>query len=164
MTPDARAQFKKARAAWTSYLGLDPKQPNPNVAQLAANAIFALAQTSTTAPEAEAYLKQTAAAQKIVAEARPSVGAYGNLAYYSYAACDFPQGDAAAKKAAAEAPGAQGKQVTKSLAGIRKQGEDVRGPAEGRRQGPAGPGQAAAREPARRPRRRRDRVGRTHGP
>ncbi len=35
--------------------------------------------------------------------------------------CDFPQGDAAAKKAAAEAPGSQGKQVTKSLASIRKQ-------------------------------------------
>ncbi len=120
VTPDARAQFKKARAAWTSYLGLDPKQPNPNVAQLAANAIFALAQTSTTAPEAEAYLKQTAAAQKIVADARPSVGAYGNLAYYSYAALDFPQGDEAAKKAAAEAPGSQSNQVTKSLAGIRK--------------------------------------------
>ncbi len=121
VTPDARAQFKQASAAWASYLKLNPKQPDPNVAQLAANAIFALAQTSTTAPEAEAYLKQAAAAQKIVADTRPSVGAYGNLAYYSYAALDFPQGDEAAKKAAAEAPGNQGKQVTKSLAGIRKQ-------------------------------------------
>jgi hypothetical protein len=121
VTPDARAQFEKARAAWGSYLKLDPKPPNPNVAQLSANAIFALAQTSTTAAEAESNLRQAAAAQKVVADARPSVGAYSNLAYYSYAALEFPQGDEAAKKAADAAPGAQGKQVTKSLAGIRKQ-------------------------------------------
>ncbi len=121
VTPEARAQFKKADGAWASYLKLDPQPPNPNVAQLAANAIFALAQTSTTAPEAEGYLKRAAAAQKVVAEARPSVGAYSNLAYYSYAALDFAQGDEAAKKAVAEAPGAQGKQVKQSLASIRKQ-------------------------------------------
>ena len=121
VTPDARAQFAKAGAAWAGYLKLDPQPPNPNVAQLAANATFALAQTSTTASEAESNLAQAAAAQKIVADARPSVGAYSNLAYYSYAALDFPQGDAAAKKAAAAAPKGQADQVTKSLAGIRKQ-------------------------------------------
>lgn len=121
VTGEARAQYAKTRAAWASYLSLDPKPPNPNVAQLAANGIFALAQTSTTAAEAENNLKQAAAAQKIVADARPSVGAYSNLAYYSYAALDFPQGDEAAKKAATEAPKGQSKQVTTSLAGIRKQ-------------------------------------------
>ena len=121
VTPEARAQFKKSGAAWASYLKLDPQPPNPNVAQLAANGLFALAQTSTTAPEAENNLKKAAAAQKIVAEARPSIGAYSNLAYYSYAALDFPQGDAAAKVAAAKAPKGQADQVRKSLAGIRKQ-------------------------------------------
>ncbi|MFN8160422.1 MAG: hypothetical protein U0R52_05185 [Solirubrobacterales bacterium] len=121
VSTEARQEFEKAVKAWQGYLKQDPKPPNPNVAQLAANAAFTLAQTSTTAAEAEANLRAAAEAQKIVAEARPSVGAYSNLAYYSYAALEFPQGDEAARKAEAEAPKAQRKQVRTTLAGIRKQ-------------------------------------------
>jgi hypothetical protein len=105
--PEAETQYERAAAAWSRYLATDPAEPNPNTAQQAANALFTLAQLSSTSAQAISNLRDAARAQAVVAEARPSVGTLSTLAYYSYAALDFEQGDeakmAAEKAAASEA-------------------------------------------------------------
>jgi hypothetical protein len=120
-TAESQAQYEEAADAWARYLQAT-SEPNPNTAQLAANALFTLASTSTTAAEADASYEQAAEAQRIVAEARPSLGTLSTLAYYSYAALQFEQGDRAAKQAVAEASSkSEAKSIETQLADIRKQ-------------------------------------------
>src|SRR4051794_40664946 len=120
VSPEARAEYEKAALAWSRYLNAVPGEPNPNVAQQAATALFTLAATSATAAEAETNLDDAANAQAVVANARPSVGTLSTLAYYSYYALNFKQGDAAAKQAQAKASGkAQAKQIETQLTSIR---------------------------------------------
>jgi len=126
LSEEAVAEFRQGAEAWNSYLDLHPQPPNPNVAGLAANASFTLAQNSTSYPEAYKNLRAAAAAQAVVAAARPSVASYGNLALFSYLAGDFKGGDAAASKATAKVPAAQRKNFKKSLAAYRKQGEQLK--------------------------------------
>jgi hypothetical protein len=126
LSDDAVAEFQQGAKAWNSYLALHPQSPNPNVAQLAANASFTLAQSSTTYPEAYKNLRTAANAQAVVAAARPGAAAYSNLAAFSYLAGDFKAGDAAAKKYLAEVPAAQRKSAEKSLAQVRKQGQQLK--------------------------------------
>jgi hypothetical protein len=121
VTVTAQTEYQRAAAAWDKYLSTKPAKPNANVALLVAGSQLALAQSATTSTEAQQNAAAAAAAEAIYAKARPSVGSYGNLAYYSYAAFDFKGGDAAAKKAIALAPKAQRKQVKTSLDKIRKQ-------------------------------------------
>ena len=119
--PEAADQYAEAGEAWARYLATKPAEPNPNTAQQAANAFFSLAQLSGSAAQAEANLRDAAAAQAIVAEARPSVGTLSTLAYYSYAALDFEQGDQAARQAEqAATTKAERNTVQSTLAGIRK--------------------------------------------
>jgi hypothetical protein len=122
VTVEARTEYEKAAAAWNRYLKAAAGEPNPNVAQQAASALFTLAATSATGAEAEANLEDAAQAQAIVAKARPSVGSLSTLAYYSYYALDFEQGDAAAKQAKAKATSkSQQRSIESQLASIRKQ-------------------------------------------
>ena len=122
ITPEARKEYEQAAAAWDRYLKQKPADPSPNTAQQAANALFTLAQTSTTGAEAETNLQGAAEAQAIVAAARPSVGTLSTLAYYSYFALDFEQGDKAAQQAAAKSTSkAERKSIQTQLAAIRKQ-------------------------------------------
>ena len=122
ITPEARKEYEQAAAAWDHYLKQKPADPSPNTAQQAANALFTLAQTSTTGTAAETNLTDAAEAQAIVAAARPSVGTLSTLAYYSYFALDFEQGDKAAQQAAAKSTSkAERKSIQTQLATIRKQ-------------------------------------------
>jgi tetratricopeptide (TPR) repeat protein len=118
--PEAAAQYEEAAEAWSRYLATDPAQPNANTAQQAANALFTLAQLSTTPAQATRNLAEAAEAQGIVAEARPSVGTLSTYAIYSYFAFDFEQGDKVAKQAVAEAPKSQRKAAEQQLATYRK--------------------------------------------
>ena len=121
-TAESAQQYQLAADAWHRYLKTKPKPPNPNVALLIANSLLSLAQTATTPEEATADAADAANAQLIYAQARPSAGAFSTLAYYSYAALDFKQGDAASLQAQAQAnSAAERKQVKQTLAGIRKQ-------------------------------------------
>ena len=122
VSPEAQAEYEKAAAAWASYLKTKPAEPNPNVAQQAATALYTLAATSSTAAEADTNLDDAAKAEAIVAKARPSVGTLSTLAYYSYLALDFKQGDAAVEQAKAKASSkAQARSIETQLASIRKQ-------------------------------------------
>lgn len=98
-TPEMRDQLALASEAWSKYLQ-STDEPSPSGAQLAANALFTLAQVSRTSAEIEQNLKGTGEAQRIVAEARPSLGSLSSLATYLYYAGDFKAADQARKEAA----------------------------------------------------------------
>jgi hypothetical protein len=97
-TPEARAQLEAANAAWTKYLKA-ADEPSSAGAQLMAQALFGLAQTSRTGPEAQVNLRAAAKAQQIVAVERPSLGSLSTLAIYRYFDLDY-KGAAKARKEA----------------------------------------------------------------
>jgi hypothetical protein len=98
-TPESRQQLSLASEAWSKYLK-STNQPSASGAQLAAQALFGLAQTSRTGTEAAANVRASARAQQIVAAARPSLGSLSTLAIYRLYAFDYG-GAAAARKEAA---------------------------------------------------------------
>lgn len=109
VTDDAKLQFDESASAWEKYLKIESK-PDPNAAGLAVQSYVFLNDAAGAAKT-----------QEIVAEDRPSEGAYSNLAYYLYFAGDFEGGDAAAAKAVAEADGTQKNTIRRQLEQIAKQ-------------------------------------------
>jgi hypothetical protein len=107
---DARTELGKAVDAWAKYVKLVKGKPSSSGATQIVQAYFLLNDAAGAAP-----------AQKIVAEDRPSSGAYGQLAFFYYYAGDIQAGDAAAKKAESLASGSQRKTTKDQLASIRKQ-------------------------------------------
>jgi hypothetical protein len=97
-TPEATQQLQAASEAWSKYLK-STGEPNPGAAQVAAQALFGLAQTARTGPEAEANVRAAANAQAIVAKARPSLGSISTLAIYRLYSFDY-KGAAKAEKEA----------------------------------------------------------------
>jgi hypothetical protein len=97
-TPEARQHLSEASESWSKYLK-STDEPNAGAAQVAAQALFGLAQTSRSGPEAEANVRSAAHAQQIVAEARPSIGSLSTLAIYRLYSFDY-QGAAKAQKEA----------------------------------------------------------------
>lgn len=113
LTEESRGEFERAIDAWSSYLDTDPPKPDVSTAGQIVRAYQFLGDAGGAAD-----------AQQILAEANPSSGAYGTLAYFRYADFDFTGGDAAAKQAVDRAPGAQAKQLEKQLEKIRTQAEE----------------------------------------
>jgi hypothetical protein len=97
-TPESRQQLEAASESWSKYLKATD-EPNPGGAQLTAQALFGLAQTSRTGPEAEVNLRAASQAQQIVAEARPSLGSLSTLAIYRLYSFDY-KGAAQARREA----------------------------------------------------------------
>ena len=87
-TPEAVQQLQAASEAWTKYLK-STDEPNPGAAQVAAQALFGLAQVSRTGAEAELNVRAAANAQEIVAAARPSLGSLSTLAIYRLYSFDY---------------------------------------------------------------------------
>ncbi len=110
VTDEAKTQFDQSVKAWERYLKQQKKKPDANLAGL-------VVQSYVYLNDAEG----AAATQQIVADARPSQGAYANLALYLYAGGEFGAGDAAAKKAVAEADSSQRKSLKRQLDQIAKQ-------------------------------------------
>jgi len=98
-TPEAVQQLQAASETWSKYLKATD-EPSSAGAQVAAQALFGLAQTARTGPEAELNVRAAAEAQQIVAEARPSLGSLSTLAIYRYYSFDFKGAAEARKKAA----------------------------------------------------------------
>lgn len=98
LTPEAAEQFELAADAWHQYLRTKPRSPDADVAQLVANAYFALAQGATDGNDARRDAAAAAEAQELVASDRPSVGSLSSLAIYHYFGNDFEAGDAAAER------------------------------------------------------------------
>jgi hypothetical protein len=98
LTPESRQQLEAASEAWSKYLKATD-EPNAGGAQLAAGALFGLAQTSRTGAEAAANVRAAARAQAIVAEDRPSLGSLSTLAIYRYYSFDYDGAAKAGKEA-----------------------------------------------------------------
>jgi hypothetical protein len=97
-TPESIQQLQAASEAWSKYLK-STDEPNPGAAQVAAQALFGLAQVSRTGPEAELNVRAAAQAQQIVAEARPSLGSLSTLAIYKAFSFDYAGAAKAQKEA-----------------------------------------------------------------
>jgi hypothetical protein len=110
ISEEAHAELEKAAQAWTDYLKTDPKNTDLATAANAAQAFVLLGDADGAA-----------GAQAIVAEGQNTAAAYGQLAFYYYAAGDLKKGDAAAKQAVAAADPTTSDQIEKNLANLRKQ-------------------------------------------
>ncbi|HYJ22691.1 MAG TPA: hypothetical protein VEW07_11800 [Solirubrobacterales bacterium] len=91
-------QLQAASEAWSKYLK-STDEPNSGAAQVAAQALFGLAQSARTGPEAELNVRAAARAQQIVAEARPSLGSLSTLAIYRLYSFDYEGAGQAQKEA-----------------------------------------------------------------
>jgi hypothetical protein len=98
-TPEAIQQLQAASESWSKYLKATD-EPSVAGAQVAASALFSLAENARTGPEAELNVRAAADAQAIVADARPSLGSLSTLAIYRYYGFDFKGAAEARKKAA----------------------------------------------------------------
>jgi hypothetical protein len=98
LTTESVQAFQEADQSWSEYLKATDK-PNPGLAQLVAPMMVTLAETASGYPQADLQIAAATEAQKIVAEARPSVNSLSTLAFYTYFTGDFK----AAEKARAEA-------------------------------------------------------------
>jgi hypothetical protein len=97
-TTESLQQLQAASDAWSKYLK-STDEPNPAAAQVAAQALFSLAQFARTGPEAELNVRAAANAQQIVAEARPSLGSLSTLAIYRLYSFDYAGAAEAQKEA-----------------------------------------------------------------
>ena len=88
ISEEARTELEQAAQAWTDYLKTKPKNTDLSTAANAAQ-VFVLLGDAEGAAEAQA----------IVAEGQKTAAAYGQLAFYYYAAGEIKQGDEAAKQA-----------------------------------------------------------------
>jgi len=120
VTPEAAEEFEKAGESWDRYLAAT-KEPNPTAAQLVATTFFSVAESAETLGDIEDAISAAVSAQRIAAEARPSIGSLSTLAIFEYYDLNFAAGDKAAKRAAEAAPSkAAAKRVEKQMATYRK--------------------------------------------
>lgn len=125
VTVSARREFEAASEAWNRYLKQAGDEANPAAAQLVAATFIQLAEGNNTIPRAVEDVNEAVRAQRIAAEARPSVGSLSTLAIYEYFAGNFAAGDKVAKRAAAKAPaGQETKAVEEQLTEFRKRGKE----------------------------------------
>jgi len=122
ITEEGIASYQKAGDAWIRYMKLDPKQPNSNVAQLAATALL----YSATLSDLDTKVKSAADAQAIFAEAHPSPNAYLTLAQLHYLTGDTAAAKQAGEKAKQEAPASQRKLIDQTLGQYEKQSAAIR--------------------------------------
>jgi hypothetical protein len=124
VTPEARIDLESGLQTWQRYLKQAGDEPSVSGAQLTASTYASLAESSPSLGEIESNLAAAAAAERIVAAARPSLGSLSTLAIYEYFNNDFAAGDKAAAQAERKAPSkAESKSVEKQLAEYRKRGK-----------------------------------------
>jgi len=98
ITIDAIQEYQRANQSWSEYLAAT-KEPNVSLAILMSNTLLQLAEYSRSPAEASATVQDAADAQKIVAEQRPSTGAFTTLALYTYFTGNFAAAEEAKKEA-----------------------------------------------------------------
>ena len=97
LSQDSVDSYRAAADAWERYLKTDPKQPDDNVAGLMLK-VFATS-AGTDPAELESDVNGAYESAKIVADARPSLGSYTELATWAYLSGNTEAGDAAKQKA-----------------------------------------------------------------
>jgi hypothetical protein len=78
---EVKQQLALASEGWSNYVGA-VSEPSPGLAIQVAPALFQLAEISGNGEVALENVKAAAAAQKIVAEGRPSLNSWSTLAFY----------------------------------------------------------------------------------
>lgn len=102
LTEDSVNSYGEAVDAWERYIATKPKQPNDDVASLMVQAYQVVYSTDTSLQDQT--LDNLVQAAQIVADARPSLGTYSDLATFATFAGDQKLAAEAKKKALAEAP------------------------------------------------------------
>ena len=123
VTSDAEESFNDAADAWDRYLKLNPPHPDSGAAVQLASSFFLIAQSASTAADAQAAVGNAADAQQVAADENPSAGTLNQLALYLYFAGRFDAGDSAAARAVATAPPAQRNALRTQLEQLKKQAE-----------------------------------------
>lgn len=123
--PAARADFEAALESWNRYLK-QTEEPNPAAAQLVAGTFFRLAEGGgTTYAEVEENVAEAAKAQRIAAEASPSIGTLTTLAIYESFNGNFGAADRAVEEAQdLAATKAEAKAIKEQLAEFRKNAKE----------------------------------------
>lgn len=122
LTPGSRENYEAAVQAWKIYLN-ETDDPSPSGAALMAGAFFTLAENLGEVKSIDRAIGDAAKAQRIAADAQPSIGTLTTLAIYEYFAGNFAAGDKAGKEAQAQASAAQAKEIKQQMAEYRKNGK-----------------------------------------
>jgi len=122
LNAEAQQDLSQAAGIWKLYLK-ETDEVNSSVAQLMANTYFTLARSGRSLEEIVESLDGAAAAQRLVTEARPSVGLLTTLATYEYLAGNFKAADKAGKEATSKATGQEKKQVEEQITEYRQRGK-----------------------------------------
>lgn len=101
-TVESRTQYREASSAWSEYLKATD-EPNPSLSQQMAGVLFSLAQISNTYGEASENITAAAEAQKIYAEARPSLNSLSTQALYTVYTGNFAEAEKVNKEAETKA-------------------------------------------------------------
>lgn len=112
-TPTGKGKelYKRASVAWASYLALNPKNTNSELAQL----IYRIYSEEGLNEPARAVQ-----ALQIVVESRPTASYYSQLAIYAYKAKNERVGDLASAKAVSLAPASERARLRDELAEAKK--------------------------------------------
>jgi tetratricopeptide (TPR) repeat protein len=102
LSQDSLDSYRAATDAWERYLKTNPKKPDDNVAGLMLKVYSTSAGTDPASLESDVDGAYQSA--KVVADARPSLGAYTDLATWAYLSGNTEAGDQAKQKALDEAP------------------------------------------------------------
>jgi hypothetical protein len=119
------AEFQQAADAWEKYLKADPATPDSAVALLMANSYISLAQSQSDLLTAIDDVKSAAKAQKIYADAKPSLGSLSQLALYDYLVGDVAAADAAGAAAIKLSDDANREQLKARLKEAKKEGQQL---------------------------------------
>lgn len=123
LTVEGRQELSQGVEAWNRYLK-QAKEPSPSAALIVSRAYFGLAESSASLEEAEANVEKAAAAQRIAAEAQPTVNSLTTLAIYEFYSGNFAAGDKATKEAEAKVSGkSEVKEISKQMAEFRERGK-----------------------------------------
>jgi hypothetical protein len=117
-TPEALREYAAALESWSGYLK-QTDRPNPTAASSVAKTYITLAEFSASTEEATANIEKAAKAQRIAAEAQPSLGSLSLLATYEYFAGNYGGGDKAGAEAAKKTTKTEAKEVKKKLVATR---------------------------------------------
>jgi hypothetical protein len=124
LTAEGRQELSQGVEAWGRYLK-QTKEPSPSTALLVSRAYFELAEHPAGGfEEITTNVEKAAAAQRIAAEAQPTVNSLTTLAIYEYYSGDFAAGDKATKEAEAKVAGkAEKKEISKQMGEFRERGK-----------------------------------------
>lgn len=125
LTAEGRQELQRGLEAWGDYLK-QAKEPKANTALLVASGYFKLAESPGNGlEEVVENVEGAAKAQRIAAEAQPTINSLTTLAIYEYYAGNFAAGDKAVKEAEALTPSkSEAKEIGKQMAEFRERGKN----------------------------------------